>query len=138
MHMLTVRFVPQIIAALAAMTLLAPAALAAPPVEGERAPSFLTPETVPYGYVGTALIGPRGYCAPSNGAMLCTSVVHTYVRVWKRAGANKPWRPALTVSNSTDYEVLTMPYGKGWQWVWHPKLGFGVVPANRLSKRWQP
>lgn len=138
MRMITPRRVLPLVAALVALTLPAPAAVAAPPADGTRAPAFLSPQPVPFGYVGTALIGPRPYCATSNGATLCTSVTQTYVRLWKRAGAGKPWRPALAVSNSTDYEVLTMPYGKGWQWVWHPQLGFGVVPANQLSKRWQP
>lgn len=119
-----------------ALALIAAPAQAAPPVEGAPLPTSTVPRSISADYVGVAVIGPRGYCAPDeSGNVLCVDVFRPVRwRLWKQSTDGTPFRPSGTVRSSYPHAVLVAPYAPGWHWVvGGPGIGISVLPTRALA-----
>lgn len=136
-----------IAAVLAASLWISPAGAAPPPpASGSFAPLVATPEPVTFGYVGAAFVKPYRNCT-SRRADDATSVVtscpsttssrqyvgYGQVRVRSAAGGfRQAWKSRPVSNDGTLY--LTVPFARGWQWLWSPGQSPLILPANSLVK----
>jgi hypothetical protein len=110
-------------------------ALAGPPATGSARPASIIPKPIAFGFVGAAVVGPVSSCAKTTTASggtatLCSDVALLYAELYRR-GTGTAWKRTY-LQNGSDRVLFTAPYAKGWQWVWTPNIGYGVMKAHDL------